>query len=435
MILDKKCKTKWRAVSGEVLFHFDHEFHRAPISDVGAYIPVGNMVTDAARKHGVNIDHAVAYWGGGPDKLYARLTGAHLSIRNDTDLDKVFARIKDEYGVEIEFVENPSDGFAETHDRELRECAAMVLQPPQDGPPWSFRSTVPKEEKPSTEFCDLVEAVHVEPATGEQLDRLAGIPVGHPETDDELRNRIIEDGRYRQVMTRYDIEGVCVARGERLDQLASLVGLYRHGTNPGVDPTAWPGKLRKALESIDGVTVVKMDVDFEAEKMHLVLDHPERRRRPNDRHPPVTVEIETVIGALAPSWADRCYGGAYHGQTGWVRGNLGPIWDWASDEDAAPEPQPCTKTAMREELEQIEGVKAAYVEDGEEPLAVHVSIATEARGEWPAGEAWKSSFLRDKIAKTILKHKPFGTRLDGDVCGLATDFSSGICHEVRWDWV
>ena len=154
MILETKCKTRWRAICGtatirvEVTPHYD--------MDIAVTVPLGKQALSRIRRGvastgGMGVEISIAgklppiRCGEPRDSLVSEFIAndvqLHIQTRDTTPLDTVFARIKDEYGVEIDFTETARD-FDEMPGLPLR-----VDDPAE--PPWSFRSTVPEEKKPS----------------------------------------------------------------------------------------------------------------------------------------------------------------------------------------------------------------------------------------------------------------------------------------------
>ena len=125
--IDKKCKTRWRAICGTA-------FVKGDVSAMNCgWKKRWTRIIGLAESMGVCMCGDLnRFFGDSP---------MHIQTRDTTPLDKVFARIKDEYGVEIDFTETARD-FDEMPGLPLR-----VDDPAE--PPWSFRSTVPEEKKPS----------------------------------------------------------------------------------------------------------------------------------------------------------------------------------------------------------------------------------------------------------------------------------------------
>ena len=124
--IDKKCKTRWRAICGTA-------FVKGDVSAMnGGWKKRWTRIIGLAESMGVCMCGDLNRFGDSP---------MHIQTRDTTQLDKEFARIKDEYGVEIDFTETARD-FDEMPGLPLR-----VDDPAE--PPWSFRSTVPEEKKPS----------------------------------------------------------------------------------------------------------------------------------------------------------------------------------------------------------------------------------------------------------------------------------------------
>ena len=68
----------------------------------------------------------------------------------------------------------------------------------------------------------------------------------------------------------------------------------------------WTAALHTAISEIPGITVVKMDVDFDKEKMYLVLDHPEKNKVPRGMKVDEIKDFAAVGKAVrkaAPEWA------------------------------------------------------------------------------------------------------------------------------------
>ena len=124
--IDKKCKTRWRAICGTA-------FVKGDVSAMnGGWKKRWTRIIGLAESMGVCMCGDLNRFGDSP---------MHIQTRDTTPLDKVFARIKDEYGVEIDFTET---------SRDFNEMPGPPLRVIDDSePPWSFRSTVPEEEKPS----------------------------------------------------------------------------------------------------------------------------------------------------------------------------------------------------------------------------------------------------------------------------------------------
>ncbi len=368
MILDNKCKTEWRSVCGKADVLVPLSSPDVVTSDDESWEEAYRRLDAAfirAERMGVSISYKNDFPPLQDRYTPGRVCGAEFNTSmviqtNDTHpLDRVFARIKDEYGVDIVF----------TEDMPFEKPSHAVYNGGSEDtdPHWSFRSTVPKEEKPPTfdeHWFGVIKdrvardtqrmidrGLLVQPSTGEALDRLAEIPV--PVPDERVSGW-----------------------GENL----AVRGL-EHGQD-----AKWACDLYEALEEIPGVTVEKMDVDFEKEKMHLVLDHPDKRLVVSDKHPRVSWKIDASMVEHAPEWAQKAFD-PLSGDlcAGWCPSddNAGGFngrvaWDWSAKKPEAAKPE-AAYPEMCAALEAIPGVEEARViESGRGVLRVSVSPPKEA---------------------------------------------------------
>jgi len=216
--IDKKCKTRWRAICGtatirvEVTPHYD--------TDVAVTVPLGKQALGRIRRgvastSGMGVEISIARklppirCGEPRDSLVSEFIAydvqLHIQTRDTTPLDKVFARIKDEYGVEIDFTETPADEYASTLRRKHGEMLKNLDR--------AFSWTPPP----------MLAEVEI---TGEwKLD-----DDQEPETDDAYRTRLIRDCEITDP-TRH---GFLMAKsGEELDHVGKFYGIPRN--NP-VEP-------------------------------------------------------------------------------------------------------------------------------------------------------------------------------------------------------
>jgi len=415
MILEKKCKTKWKSVCGDAWItvpvsldnnHATAESERDRRLNAALIRAEGFGAVMSLHKKRDAWDNWDTYCNPPAYKIKRRMSIQH---KTTVDLDKVFAQLKNEFGVEIDFME---EDCRESLPATFEDEAHAAIDHSPDIDHWSFRSTVPKEEKKSTrpavtfneEYLDrikktvqknLYEAilaglVSSEPLLGDRC-RCHIDPVLTPREkfdlhkDDVLREfherfpgydnvEVVwddEDGKavlgpfpleyptrlegfllrkdketgiewmwstglaYNEILSKQE-KGKVAQKGTCETPTSSFIGKgdFKNLTMLSRRAEVWPFELYEAIEQIPGVTVEKMDVDFDEEKMHLVLDHPEKDSYDNDRYLSVDMcfsHVGETIRRNAPKWAWSAWnsGADLNGAVVLRQTPLSTTWDWA----------------------------------------------------------------------------------------------------------